>query len=190
MFENNLRLRISALLIGLALTTLFAILAVQPVRAQCPDRPQESTCFSCHSQETTVVLTGEWHTVHALKDCCAHCHGGNCAAADKEQAHVGMIVHPLQDIYTNCYHCHPDDYVTRAERFAALLGVTPDSSATPTPHPAMEVPLNPVVIQEVESPGAPGGDWSWILAGLLFTFLLAAALAWQVSRLRSQEGSA
>jgi hypothetical protein len=51
---------------------------------------------------------------------------------DKDLAHEGLVVNPLEDIYTNCYHCHPDDYQARAERFALTLGVTPNSRPTPT----------------------------------------------------------
>ena len=57
-----------------------------------------------------VYDQGDWHVLHARKDCCAQCHGGNCSSMDKDLAHEGMVANPLEDIYTNCYHCHPDDY--------------------------------------------------------------------------------
>jgi hypothetical protein len=67
---------------------------------------------------------------------------GNGAAA----AHQNLVANPLDDIYTNCHSCHPDDYQARAERFAAELGVTPGSSPTPTPVPVGLVVGHPVVI--------------------------------------------
>ena len=93
---------------------------------------------------------GEWHSIHALKDCCAHCHGGNCIATDKDLAHEGLVTHPLEDIYTNCYHCHPNDYQERAARFAVILGVIPGSRPTATPVAAEHVDIHPVVIQTVQ----------------------------------------
>ena len=51
---------------------------------------------------------------------------------EKELAHVGIIANPLEDVYTNCHACHPDDYWQRAETFAVELNITPSSRATPT----------------------------------------------------------
>jgi hypothetical protein len=101
-------------------------------QAQCGDLPPDSSCITCHEKEHPVFDQGEWHLLHARKDCCAQCHGGNCRATDKDLAHQGMAANPLEDIYTNCYHCHPDDYQARADRFALALGVTPSSRPTPT----------------------------------------------------------
>lgn len=104
-----------------------------PVSAQCGVNPPRSSCITCHEIQAPVYENGEWHGVHGRKDCCTNCHGGNCSAEEKEQAHVGMIPNPLEDIYTNCHACHPDDYPQRAAIFAAELGITPSSSKTPTP---------------------------------------------------------
>jgi len=106
-----------------------------PVSAQCGTDPPHSSCVNCHEIQEPVYENGEWHGVHARKDCCTNCHGGNCSADEKEQAHVGMIPNPLEDIYTNCHACHPDDYPKRADIFAAELGITPSSRETSTPVP-------------------------------------------------------
>ncbi len=106
---------------------------VMPFRAlaQCGE-PPKSTCMTCHAKEAPVSEKGEWHIIHAGKDICVNCHGGNATAADKNLAHEGIMAQPLADIYTDCHSCHPD-YEARAAQFAPTLGVTPGSCATPTP---------------------------------------------------------
>jgi hypothetical protein len=105
------------------------------VHAQCGG-PQTSSCSTCHAQEDPVNEKGEWHIIHASKDICMNCHGGNGSALDKDSAH------PLDDIYTDCHSCHPD-YDERAARFAPTLGVTPGSCATPTLVPIGNIPGEP-----------------------------------------------
>jgi hypothetical protein len=78
---------------------------------------------------------GEWHSIHASKDICINCHAGNGSTMDKNLAHEGLVANPLNDIYTDCHSCHPEDYDVRAQIFASTLGVTPGSCATPTPIP-------------------------------------------------------
>jgi hypothetical protein len=75
---------------------------------------------------------GEWHIIHASKDICINCHGGNGTTMNKDLAHETLTANPLSDIYTDCHSCHPQDYVGRADLFAQTLGVTPGSCATPT----------------------------------------------------------
>jgi hypothetical protein len=116
------------------------------VQAQCGDIPPNSSCITCHEKEDPVYDQGDWHILHARKDCCAQCHGGNCSATDKNLAHEGLVKDPLEDIYTNCYHCHPDDYQARAERFALVLGVTPDSRPTPTPVAVVAAIARPLMV--------------------------------------------
>jgi len=101
------------------------------VWAQCGDTPADSSCKTCHDQNAPVYGNGEWHDIHASKDCCWNCHGGNTQAQYKDLAHEGMILNPLQDIYTDCHACHPDDYQSLAERFGAVLGVSPSSNVPP-----------------------------------------------------------
>jgi hypothetical protein len=103
-----------------------------PVQAEC-EGPQPSSCTTCHAQEDPVNGKGEWHTIHANKDICINCHGGNGTSVNKETAHERLTANPLNDIYTDCHSCHPLDYVGRASIFAPTLGVTPGSCATPTP---------------------------------------------------------
>src|SRR4030067_2722993 len=132
-------------LIGAA-DILWAMTA-SPAVAQCgANPPPRSSCITCHEKEDPVYENGEWHGIHALKDCCTNCHGGNCSTMDKDLAHKSLVAHPLDDIYTNCYICHPDDYQARAERFGTILGVTPSSSPTSTPVPVSLIVEHPIII--------------------------------------------
>jgi hypothetical protein len=158
-----------------------------PVKAQCGDTPPKSSCITCHAQEAPVYQEGEWHGIHALKDCCTNCHGGNCSAQDKDLAHESLVAHPLDDIYTNCHTCHPDDYSERAVRFALLLGVTPGSSPTATPVPTAPVVEHEIVIPTFPSlPSSSTQPWAFILGGLGFAVLFVLGLLGMAHHLRSQ----
>jgi hypothetical protein len=125
------------------------ILTPGSASAQCGDIPSSSSCFNCHEIQAVypVYAKGDWHDIHAAKDCCWNCHGGNTQATDKDLAHVGIQLHPLTDVYTDCFACHPQDYQERAVRFAAILDVTPISQPTPTPHPVTGLIDHPLVLQ-------------------------------------------
>jgi hypothetical protein len=126
---------------SLALVILMAWLMATPVRADCGSA-QPSSCITCHAQEDPVDEKGEWHIIHASKDVCIKCHGGNGTTMEKDLAHEGMTTNPLNDIYTDCHSCHPD-YDSRAQVFASTLGVTPGSCATPTPVPVLNTSNQP-----------------------------------------------
>ena len=147
--------------------------------AQCGDNPPDSSCVTCHEIKDPIYGEGEWHIIHAREDCCTNCHGGNCGAMDKDLAHEGLEARPLEDIYTNCYPCHPGDYEAYATRYGALLGVTPASRTTPTAVPVAPVVEHPIVILQPSIPisSAPQ-PWLLALAGLAFTgiFLLSLGL--------------
>jgi hypothetical protein len=103
--------------------------------AQCGS--QASSCKNCHEVkgEDPVNAKGDWHTAHAFGDFCEFCHGGNVQATDKAAAHEGLV-QPLGDIKTNCSSCHADDYQTRAEKYATVLGVTIGGSGGAAQPPA------------------------------------------------------
>ncbi len=108
--------------LSMVLLGLMVVLTPQAAVAQCED-PQPSCC-TCHAIAHPVFEQGEWHAIHARKECCRSCHGGNDRAQDEAAAHVGIVPNPLTDTYTSCHQCHPDDYQQRAERFAVVLHVT------------------------------------------------------------------
>ena len=100
--------------------------------AQCGS--QASSCKNCHEVkgEDPVNAKGDWHISHAFGDFCEFCHAGNVAATDKAAAHEGLVT-PLGDVKANCSSCHADDFQTRAEKYAAVLGVTVGASDTKPP---------------------------------------------------------
>ena len=124
---------VSVCILSLAAIAFMLVLQAGTAHAQC-EGPDASSCSNCHAQEDPVNENGEWHIIHANKDICLNCHGGNGTTMDKELAHEGITAHPLEDIYTDCHSCHPD-YDERAAQFAPILGVTPSSCSTPTPIP-------------------------------------------------------
>lgn len=116
--------RITVTLIGVSiLVALLAVWITCPilVRAQCGNI--ESTCYTCHQATHSVCGTTDWHTTFAHRYACWNCHGGNDTAQDKNRAHVGLITNPLENAYTSCYPCHPNDFEQRAQQLANEIGI-------------------------------------------------------------------
>jgi hypothetical protein len=167
---------------GVFLVAAAVLVATSIAHAQCGDTPKDSSCITCHEyqQADPVYGKGEWHEIHASKDCCWSCHGGNTQAQDKDLAHVGMTTKPLQDIYTDCHSCHPDDYPERAQRFAVVLGVVPGSAPTPTAVAVALAEYNPIVI--LPPAPVPVAPTPWLAAalGALILGILLISGAWLV----------
>jgi hypothetical protein len=155
--------------------------AISPLAAQAQgvDYPPDSSCYTCHEESYPVFGKGEWHEIHARKDCCWNCHGGNSQSMDKDLAHVGLVRQPLEDMYTDCYACHPYDYPTRAERFAGALGVVPVSQA-PTPRLTIQrtpgEDLQLVVLPTTEPVRSPAIPWYPELICLALALMLITGL--------------
>lgn len=164
-----------------ALAGIFTLLAMwtAPVHAQCGD--PVSSCVTCHEKQMSVYANGEWHTTHSRKGYCVNCHGGNSSAAEKERAHEGMVGNPLSDIYLSCHQCHPD-YIERSARFAAILQITPSSSATSTPVPVISVSggsgLSEIVLSSSLVTAPPSQPLATVIAGLAISFCFILALGW------------
>ncbi len=174
------KLGLPLILVTLGIGMLFSLRAGL-AQAQC-ELPPPSSCATCHAREDPVAEKGDWHIIHAEKDVCVNCHGGNGSAADKDAAHQGMTAHPLEDIYTDCHSCHPA-YELRASRFAPTLGVTPGSCATPTPPPAANSqggasPLGPGVSTGPANIAAWAGSFGVAGASLAMLVLFCVSLAW------------
>jgi len=135
---------LGSFIIFLTAMAVLGILTTSSAQAECGDPTTYSSCITCHEYQGAdpVSNKGEWHEIHTRNDYCWNCHGGNTQARDKDLAHEGMTMHPLQDIYTDCHRCHPD-YDARAAQFAPTLGVTPGSCATPTIIPISDIPGEP-----------------------------------------------
>ena len=158
-----------------------------PAAAQCGSNPPpDSSCYTCHIQQILVYENGVWHGIHANKDCCAKCHGGNCSTMDKDLAHQDVIANPLSDIYTNCHSCHPNDYSVRAVLFATELGITPGSIPTPTPFPTGRGVASPLVILPSPVPGMSLGlPFPLILGGLGLVILFLFGLNVVINHIRA-----
>ncbi len=164
----------SLIMLAIGLLILFA---PQAAVAQCED--QKPSCCACHATAHPVTDQGEWHVIHARKECCRACHGGNDQAQDKETAHVGMTLHPLQDTYLACHQCHPDDYQQRAEIFAVALHVTPQSSE-PTARPAVAASTPPPIVltplPKAATDVTPVGGW--LVMPVITILAIGLAVIW------------
>jgi hypothetical protein len=166
----------------LILAALLALWTALPTAAlaQCGDI--KSSCYSCHQEIHPVCGKTEWHSVYGHRYACWNCHGGNDTARDKELAHVGLVLHPLEDTYTSCYACHAEGYQQLAERFAKEIGVTVSSRE---PLPRSDTPSASVAVQPTLSPSAStlavpsnSSDWQWVW--WLFPLIVLLALIWYV----------
>jgi hypothetical protein len=140
--------------------------------AQCGS--QASSCKNCHEVkgEDPVNDKGDWHISHAFGDFCEFCHGGNVQAPEKDAAHEGLV-EPFGNVKANCSSCHADDYQVKAEKYAAVLGVTvgasegkppaassdsgepaaqPPASSSGTGEPAAQLPAEPAAAPAASVP--------------------------------------
>jgi hypothetical protein len=97
---------------------------------------------------------------------------------DKDQAHVGMMSNPLDDTYLSCHACHTD-YQQRAEKFAVMLGVTPQSHEPVTTTVALNssggVPMVSPRSTLPTSNSSSAGPW-WLLGLLAIAALMLAGV--------------
>jgi hypothetical protein len=160
---------------------LVVLFMPQAAVAQCND--QKPSCCTCHATAHPVTNQGEWHTIHARKECCRACHGGNDQAQDKETAHVGIVLNPLTDTYMSCHQCHPDDYRQRAEVFAVALHITPQSSEPVTQTVALQPPSDvpPIRLPSATAPlSTPSvNPWLWALVVIVATLLIGLLAIWR-----------
>lgn len=140
------RLKAALFIAGVALVTVTAtaLLAAQPVKAQCGS--QASSCKNCHETQGQDPVNADgtgWHVSHAFGDFCYICHGGNNQATEAEAAHAGMVA-PMDDVQAACAQCHPSDLQARSDVYTASLGIpnvvigaaSSQSSSAPAAAPA------------------------------------------------------
>ena len=175
---SHILLIASLIMLAIGLIVLFT---PQAVVAQCED--QKPSCCTCHATAHPVFEQGEWHAIHARKECCRSCHGGNDQAQDKETAHVGIVLNPLMDTYTSCHQCHPDDYRQRAEVFAVALHVTPMSSEPLTQTVAFQPPSSvpSIKLRAATTPisAADTTPWLWALVVIVAALLIGLMVIWR-----------
>jgi hypothetical protein len=173
--------RVTATWIGLAiLAALLAVWTTCPIlaRAQCGNI--ESTCYTCHQATNPVCGTTDWHTTFAHRYACWNCHGGNDTAQDKEQAHVGLIANPLEDAYTSCYPCHPNNYEQRAQQLADEIGI-PVSFREPAPKPSapnVAVVSQPLVLPTPVASTGKSSPADWRELWWLIPLAIVVPLGW------------
>jgi hypothetical protein len=171
--------------IGVVLTGLMLLLSPRVAAAQCSG-DQQSACCTCHAETHPVATQGEWHIQHVERDCCGYCHGGNTQTQDKDLAHVGVVRQPLEDAHLSCHSCHPDDYRTRAAKFAAVLNVTSGSSEPPTPAPVRTT--RSASADQATGPQAVLDNGRLALIVALVDAVALGGLGWWSLRLRKRTG--
>ncbi len=116
----------SLMIYGLITPAILLAALSMPCRLSAQCGSSASSCKSCHEtqRQDPVNTKGIWHTQHAFGDFCEFCHAGNVKAKDKDAAHAGSILNPLGDVKGSCQSCHPNDFMQRAQKYAAALGVT------------------------------------------------------------------
>ena len=160
-------------------------LTLPPVTgAQCGSI--ESSCVKCHQETHPVYGTTEWHSEYGHRYACWNCHGGNDTAQDKELAHVGLVQDPLEDAYTSCYACHPENYKQLAERYAKTLGVAV-SFHEPSPRSINYVSseIHPLVTPSPDTPAIPTNSFDPVWIPWLSPVPVVLALAWLMRKRRT-----
>jgi hypothetical protein len=110
-------------LIALALAAT-AGLALRPFApGATPTPPPDGNCITCHEELYWVHDTGKWFCLCAENMSCTCCHGGDPEAAIADEAHVGMVVHPVGEQPPACAQCHANDTSQRIAAFATRAGV-------------------------------------------------------------------
>lgn len=110
------------------------LIANTPTHAQTPTPPPEKEgCVGCHDNLYYLHDTGKWYCQCSSSPDCTSCHGGNPTVLTEKEAHLGMIASPTKNDAEICQGCHPTDYHTRIERFAAIAGIKPTHPPCPTP---------------------------------------------------------
>jgi hypothetical protein len=175
--------RVTVTLIGLlAMTILLVLWITCPILARAQCGSIESTCYTCHQATDPVCGTTDWHTVFAHRYACWNCHGGNDRAQDKAQSHVGLVANPLEDAYTSCYPCHPNDYQQRAQQLADEIGI-PVSFRDPAPTasvPSGAVASQPLVVPTPAASTAKSNPTDWRQLWWLVPLAVIVPLGWRV----------
>jgi hypothetical protein len=176
MGKNCLALLVGVLALGLLLYTA-------PVSAQSETPPDEEACVACHENLYLLHDTGKWYCLCSIEARCTYCHGGDPSATDEELAHAGMVVEPANQEAAICQDCHPQDYLSRVEKFTSLAGINTEQHPCPTALALSmstdfsKIEPHPLLVQE------PLRPWQLLgLAAVLMALLYLATFALRMPR--------
>ena len=141
--------------------------------AQSTPPEKDENCIGCHENLYFLHDTGKWYCLCSLSARCTFWHGGNPESLKEAEAHLGLVSRPTTDNASACQSCHPDDFQTRLEKFAALGGIQtahPDSS---TYHTAE------LIEDQTRSANPPAflayrklEPWQWLGVGIVGVLML------------------
>jgi hypothetical protein len=133
-----------------------------------------NSCFTCHEDLYYLHDTGKYYCITDHKDRCMNCHEGNASVLNKDQSHLGLVVHPQGNDGAKCQECHADDAQARIDTFASESGGFATVIKAETYAPSKEVVSGFPSMQE-ESRFVK--SWGWVVGGIfLFGFWLALVL--------------
>ena len=173
MFHKSVLITISLLGI-LTLAILFLPNQVSHTfAAQAEEKSVGLTCVSCHEDLYHLHDTGKWYCITERKDDCANCHEGNVSVTNREEAHLGLIVHPQRNNGEKCLECHPQDVHARLEKFASLGGYKTIADIRPYVPSGAPTGGYPNTLDA----SSPVDNWPWAVGGIFaFGFWLALVL--------------
>jgi hypothetical protein len=159
---------------ALLATLLIAAWIVQPAQGSAqPNETASNSCLTCHEDLYYLHDTGKWYCITEHQDRCTNCHEGNPSVLDKDESHLGLIVHPQQNNGEKCLECHPQDTTARLNKFASLGGMKTLNQPAPY-EPAQPASLGAPQVTETNKfmESLP-----WAIGGVvLFVFWLALML--------------
>jgi nitrate/TMAO reductase-like tetraheme cytochrome c subunit len=85
--------------------------------------PSTNSCLTCHEDLYYLHDTGKLYCLTEHTDRCVNCHEGNASVMNKDESHLGLIVHPQDNNGAKCQECHtPQDAQVRLVTFEANGG--------------------------------------------------------------------
>jgi len=123
-----------------------------------------NSCFTCHEDLYYLHDTGKYYCITEHKDRCVNCHEGNAAVMNKDESHMGLIIHPQKDDGAKCQQCHVADTQARLATFASLGGYKPVIEAVAyVPSSKIETGF-----PEIYEPDPIVENWPWLVVALVF----------------------
>lgn len=96
---------------------------------------KNDSCLSCHAGLYMLHDTGQWYCMCGTEACCADCHGGVAGAYDYDEAHRGLVAHPLREDSAVCQQCHGSATTGYVNKFIAMGVIQPTPIVLPPYEP-------------------------------------------------------